>query len=100
MKILVTGKNGLLSSTLRKYSENMENSQFKFIFLGRDQVNLLNSNQTNEVITANNPDLIIHTAASVGGIKYNIENKVKLLLENLLIDSHVINSAFDSKIQN
>jgi nucleoside-diphosphate-sugar epimerase len=100
MKILVTGKNGLLSSTLRKYAEKMDNPNLRFVFLGRDEVNLLNSNQTNDVIAADNPDLIIHTAASVGGIKYNLENKVQLLLDNLLIDSHVINSAVDSKIQN
>jgi GDP-L-fucose synthase len=100
MKILVTGKNGLLSSTLRKYAKNAPNSNLKFMFFGRDEVNLLNSSQTHDVIASNNPDLIIHTAAAVGGIKYNLENKVQLLLDNLLIDSHVIKSAIDSKVPN
>jgi GDP-L-fucose synthase len=43
------------------------------------------------------PDVIIHTAAKVGGIKYNVDNSYSMLFENLILDLNLIRAALESQ---
>ena len=45
------------------------------------------------------PDVVVHTAAKVGGIRANIDNPTGFLLENLQIDTNVISACLDYGIK-
>jgi GDP-L-fucose synthase len=100
-KVLITGKRGQLGKELLENSRvDKFDSEFEFFFIGRSDVNLLNEAETNALVKSIKPDFIIHTAAKVGGISFNIANKYKMLYENLNIDLNVINSSLKNNISN
>lgn len=59
----------------------------------RDELDLLDRSQVLGYFEKNNPEVVIHTAARVGGIAANIEHPVEFLAENIEIDSHVLGAA-------
>jgi GDP-L-fucose synthase len=98
MRILITGENGQLA---REFRQNLqENSDLELFFLGRNNVDLRDCKETFNKIKSINPDIVIHTAAHVGGIHFNIANPYEMLSNNLLIDSNVIHSSFNLGISN
>jgi GDP-L-fucose synthase len=46
------------------------------------------------------PDVVIHTAAKVGGIQANLDNQSGFLMENLKIDTNVITDCINFGVQN
>jgi GDP-L-fucose synthase len=92
--ILVTGGSGLVGKALRK----VKNDYF-MIFLDSKMCDLRNYNETLLVFKEINPYAIIHLAACVGGLYKNMSQKVKMLEDNLLINTHVIKAAHESGIQ-
>jgi GDP-L-fucose synthase len=96
-KVLVTGANGMLGRSV--YSQFKAN-KIEVIGLTRDQADLTNYNDTFKILSKYQPDLIIHCAASVGGIKASIEHGAKFFLENIRIDQSVLFSARELRIKN
>jgi GDP-L-fucose synthase len=47
----------------------------------------------NEFFSQIKPDIVLHAAANVGGIKYNIQNPNGLLLDNLIISTNILNAS-------
>jgi GDP-L-fucose synthase len=92
MKILVTGADGLVGSSIRDIS--IDYKEDEFIFCSRKDLNLLNQEETNEFIANIKPDSIIHTAARVGGIGKNISSPAQQFTENIYINTNVIHSAY------
>jgi GDP-L-fucose synthase len=93
MRILVTGESGQLA---KEFKEKLQgNSDVELFFLGRKNVDLRDRNETLINFKLINPDIVIHTAALVGGIQFNIANPYEMLVNNILIDSNVIHSAYN-----
>jgi len=90
MKILVTGSNGMIGTTIKKYSVKYPNH--KFIFLTRKECDLTNQKQVDKFFKNNRIDLIIHLAANVGGLYKNLRNNAKILSDNIKINTNVIDS--------
>ena len=88
-KILVTGSNGMLgksiinSSNFRKYN---------LIETNRKSTDLRDIKSFEKLIKKTKPDIVIHCAAKVGGIKDNIRFPLDYLNENFLINYNVINT--------
>jgi GDP-L-fucose synthase len=72
----------------------------ELIVVTRDVVDLTDKRATAAVIAHEQPDLIIHAAAKVGGIKDKLTRPVPYLLDNLLIDTSVIAGAIDAAVPN
>lgn len=68
------------------------------IILGpsRSELDLLNFSETLKWANKNKPDLVIHTAAKVGGILANKEEPANFIRENIITQTNVIESAFKS----
>ena len=94
--ILVTGGSGLVGSALQSIQKEYN---YYFIFLNSKQVNLLNFTETKKVFCEIQPDIIIHVAASVGGLFKNIEQNVVLFEENITMNTNVIKAAHVSGVQ-
>jgi GDP-L-fucose synthase len=91
-KILITGGTGLLGKSLN-------NIKKEFIYFSSKDVDLLNKNKTNQTFGIYNPDVIIHLAGKVGGIRDNAENPYDFIYINNLINTNVIDYCVKRKVK-
>ena len=96
-RVLVTGSNGMLG---RSVFNQFKRSGIEVTGVTRSQVDLTNYAETLKIFSKYQPDLVIHCAASVGGIKASIEHGAKFFLDNIRIDQAVLFAARDLKIKN
>ena len=61
MKVLITGKNGQVGSSL--VSQLSDIPSIEFLALGRDELDITNAEQVNEVVNEYKPNIIINAAA-------------------------------------
>ena len=81
-KLLVTGGNGLVGSSI--------NTNFK---IGREEFDLTNFEQTQKMFEKYKPTQVIHCAGKVGGLGGNINYKGQYFYDNIMINTNVIESA-------
>tara|TARA_Y100000746_G_C15372451_1_gene394736 strand:+ start:80 stop:1000 length:921 start_codon:yes stop_codon:yes gene_type:complete len=95
MNILLTGSTGMVGKNIL---DNPNSNNYRFICPTRKELNLTNKRAVNDFIKLSNPDLIIHAAGKVGGIKTNMKNPIIYLVDNILMGLNVIMSAFENDI--
>ena len=86
-KVLVTGSFGLVGSAIQKLAHFYN---YNFVFSGSQECDLTNYKETNDYFNKEMPNIVIHLAACVGGLYKNMNNKVEMLENNLLINFNVI----------
>lgn len=96
-KILVTGGSGLVGSALKSISSSY--SDIEFIFLSSKNCDLLHYNEVFDTLSFHSPDVIIHLAARVGGLFKNMNNKVEMFEDNILMNINVLKAAHMCGIQ-
>jgi GDP-L-fucose synthase len=96
MKIYIAGHRGLVGSALAEQIDN--NSDHVWIGKTRNELNLLDGSAVRNYFKENKPDAIILAAAKVGGIKSNSDFPVEFLSENLIIQTNVLNAAYENDI--
>ncbi|MFN0116719.1 MAG: NAD-dependent epimerase/dehydratase family protein [Elusimicrobiota bacterium] len=94
-RILVTGTKGLLGSAMKRVFDL--NGQKSF-FVDKTHGDLENSSDVKHILNEFKPELIVHTAAVVGGIQYNMEKPEELRDRNRSINQHILNYAFELKV--
>lgn len=94
--ILVTGGSGLLGRTLQKYLKTEE----EVLWLESSQADLRDKTQVEELFDFYKPSTVIHLAAKVGGILDNMKFPYDYYLDNILINTNVIDECvrINSKI--
>jgi len=85
-KIIVTGGTGLVGQALKKVVGN----DSRFFFLSSKDCNLLQYDKAYETIKSIQPDFVVHLAANVGGVFKNINKKVEMFEDNLLINFNIL----------
>jgi GDP-L-fucose synthase len=90
-KILITGGSGLLGTYIKEILQIR--SQYLVFAPKSNEVNFSDIAQTEECFSSFQPDIVIHLAAKVGGIKANIAEPTEFLLQNLAITNAVISAA-------
>ena len=91
-KVLVLGSSGLLGSAIRRRSEESW-EELDVFWADRSHGDLRDKRQVVELFESASPDTVVNCAAVVGGIGRNTSEPETLLLENLQIDSNVIETA-------
>jgi len=90
MKVLITGANGMVG---RNTIAHEKASQFEILAPSREELDLSKFSDLVAFLIQNRPDIIIHAAGKVGGIKANMADPYGFLLENLTLGVNVINAA-------
>ena len=90
LKVWVPGSNGMVSSAIIK---KLETENCKIITSTRNQLDLTDKVKVFEFYKLNQPDVVILSAAKVGGIHANNTYPVDFLLENLCIQNNIISGA-------
>ena len=96
MKILITGSNGLVGSNVSNYLKN-KNPDYEIITSNRLDTDLFSFDQTSKLINDVNPNLLINCAAKVGGIYANNTKRTQFILDNLKINSNLLEAAINLK---
>lgn len=92
-KIFVAGHRGLVGSAIvRKLrSEGYDNLILKV----KDELDLRNQYAVKDFFKAERPEFVFLSAAKVGGINYNAEYPADFIYDNLMIQTNVINAAYE-----
>jgi len=90
MKILVTGAMGMVGQNLLKHPKS---SNHEILAPPKTTLNLMCLEDVVEFLNQHNPDIIIHLAGKVGGIKANIADPYGFFSQNLAINYNVIKAA-------
>jgi len=97
MKILLTGSNGMVGKNILEHNSA---HNYEFLTPSSKELNLLNYQDVKNYISFNQPDFIIHSAGKVGGIRANIKEPVRFLIDNLDMGRNIIISAKENNIKN
>ncbi len=95
MRTLITGGSGLLGCTLK----NKLNNDFDVISLNSKDCDLTNLEETKKIFDSIKPEILVHLAATVGGIGANKENKLDFFEKNNFINLNVIKCSIDTKVK-
>jgi|TARA_B100001094_G_scaffold309524_1_gene343263 GDP-L-fucose synthase len=95
-RIFLAGHNGLVGSAiLRKLKKEGYNN----VILADRSVDLRKYNEVSSFISESRPDYIICAAAKVGGILGNRDYKAEIIFDNLMIQSNMIDLAWDWRVK-
>ncbi len=96
-RIFIAGSNGMVGSSIKrallKNPFNKANKILNLLTPSRLELNLLDSNAVKNWFKKEKPNIVILAAAKVGGIHVNSKYPTEFLLENIKIQSNIIEAA-------
>ena len=96
LKIWVPGSNGMVSSAIIK---KLKTENCKIVTTTRNELDLTDKSKVFKFYKSNMPDVVILSAAKVGGIHANNLYPVNFLLENLCIQNNIISGAHSFSVK-
>lgn len=94
-KILITGGTGFLGKHLQQKLQTRL-KEHKIACVGSKHIDLLDKHDTVETIRIMQPDIILHMAALLGGIKANKERPADFVHQNMDMASNIFHAALAS----
>ena len=96
-KIFIAGHNGMAGSAIKRalISKGFK----KIITENKSLLNLTNQYKVEEWFEFQKPDVVVLSAARVGGIEANFKYPTQFLLENLRIQNNVIEASWKNKVK-
>lgn len=95
-KLFLTGGSGMVGSNLRGHPAA---SDWEILAPSSRDLDLMDSVAVNTYIADRQPDLIVHSAGKVGGIRANIAEPVTFLDRNTTIGRNVIMGAYNAGVR-
>ena len=83
MKKIITGGNGLVGSAFKEGTK-----------LSSRHYNLISEVQTRQMFMDHKPEVVIHTAAMVGGVGANMNYPADFFYNNIMMNTNVINESY------
>ena len=102
-KIFIAGSNGMVGRAIKKsllksgYGLNKNNGSL--LTPSRKELDLLKFNEVEDWFIKNKPSIVILAAAKVGGIQANNSMPADFILENLKIQTNVIENAWKANVK-
>ena len=94
-KILLTGGSGLVGRNIQEHSSA---DKWEMLTPSRKELDLTDLSSVSQWVKNHQPDIIIHAAGLVGGIKANIQDPVKFLDVNVSMGRNIIMVARDCNV--
>jgi len=91
-KILVTGGTGMVGKHLKEILPNAT-------YIGSDYCDLTDIQHVRWLISSYEPDIVVHLAAKVGGIKDNIKYPLEYFNDNVLMNTNLIKTCQKYKVK-
>ena len=85
MKVLILGGNGLVGSSLNRVLGESKKVHEVFASTRKD-ADLFSLEETQSLINSFSPNVIVNSAAKVGGINANNTKRMEFIIENLKIN--------------
>jgi GDP-L-fucose synthase len=95
MKVLILGGNGLVGSSLDRVLGESQKVQEVFASTRKD-ADLFSLEDTQSLINSFRPDVIVNSAAKVGGINANNTQRMEFIIQNLKINMNVFQACMDN----
>jgi GDP-L-fucose synthase len=96
-KIYVAGHNGLVGSAIVR---NLQKKRYNnLIFRRSSELDLRVQKSVNIFFEEEKPEYVFLSAAKVGGIKANAEHPAEFIYDNLMIQSNVIEAAYQNGVK-
>jgi len=96
-KIYIAGHRGLVGSAIVRQLESRGFTNL--IMRTHKELDLTNQAQVQSFFTQEKPDYVILAAAKVGGIHANNTYPADFIYQNMMIETNVINSAYENKVK-
>ena len=96
-KIYIAGHNGMAGSAI--YRAFKKKGYDNLLTVERSKLNLENVSDVNNFFENNKPDVVVLSAAKVGGIEANLSTPTEFLISNLRIQNNVIEAAWKNKVK-
>ena len=89
-KILVTGANGLYGSAVQQIFVNCRKADDQILYVTREICDLQNRESVFKLFHEFQPTHVIHLAAMVGGLLFNMERNLEFFERNVIINLNVL----------
>jgi len=96
-KIYIAGHRGLVGSAIMKKLK--KEGYNNLVYRTSSELDLRRQEKVEEFFKAEKPDYVILAAAKVGGIQANNKYSAEFLYDNLMIESNVIDAAYQNDIK-
>lgn len=93
MKILVTGGNSMVASHIKALKKDCEVN-----YISSTRFNLTQYVNARLAVDIYKPDIVIHTAGKVGSMIDNMNNKYDYMVDNLLINTNIIQACLHTQV--
>ncbi len=91
-KIFIAGHNGMVGSSIKRCFK--KNGYYNLLTASKESLNLMHSENVSKWFQKNKPEIVIIAAAKVGGIEANSKFPYDFILENLKIQTNIIENAW------
>ena len=97
MKILVAGSKGMVGRAIIRQLKKRK--KIEIIEAARENLNFVNQEEVSNFFNRIKPDVVIITAAKVGGIQANSNFPAEFIYENLMIECNLIHESFKNNVK-
>ena len=101
-KIMIAGASGMVGNAIKRAfinSEEYNSQKYKILTPSRSELNLLSFQEVENWFQENSPDIVFLAAAKVGGIFANQNYPSEFILDNLKIQTNVIEISKNYKVK-
>lgn len=95
-KVLITGSEGLVGNALKR----LDWTGHTVLYASRRRVNLTKQDQVESLFSEVKPDMVIHAAARVGGIQFNLDTPAQQFHDNIMMNTLVLDAAYRHGVTN
>ena len=100
MKVLITGGTGLIGSSIKELiNSRSTKNENEYVFLSSKDTDLRDLVACEKLFSDGNFDTVIHLASKVSGLYGNLSNNYKMLVDNIKINTNILECCEKYKIK-